>query len=45
VRDRLRASGFGGLLGLLVAWLVIDRVYAPLLERIVLSGLYSASGG
>ncbi len=31
VRDQLRASGAGGMIGLLVAWVVIGRLFSPIL--------------
>ena len=40
LRDQLRSSGFGGLLGLLVAWAVIGRLYSPLFWWIVFGWLY-----
>jgi len=41
VRDRLRESGVGGLLGLLVAWLVVKQFYAPWFSWVVVRSLYA----
>jgi Zn-dependent protease len=42
LRDRLRESGVGGLLGLVVAWFAVQQVYGPLFSWIVLRTLYSS---
>ena len=31
LRDELRGSGFGGMIGLIVAWMLIGRIFSPLL--------------
>ena len=31
MRDQLRASGFGGMIGIVAAWLIIGRIWNPLL--------------